>query len=54
MTRANVPSDEPISSFLIDELERIRKERLSRKSKASKTEEAVVTRKDDSPDTERP
>jgi hypothetical protein len=54
MTRINVPSGEPISSPLIDELERIREERISRKSKASKTEEEAVTGKDDLPHTKRP
>jgi hypothetical protein len=54
MPRTNVPSGVPINSPIIDALERIREERLSRKSKASKTEEAAVTGKDDLPHTQRP
>jgi hypothetical protein len=54
MTRANVPSDEPIRSAITDELDRMREERLSKKSKQSETDEAAVTRKRDLPPNKRP
>jgi hypothetical protein len=43
MTRANVPSDEPLRSALTDELDRIREKRTSlQKSKTSETDDAAL------------
>jgi hypothetical protein len=52
MTRANVPSNEPIRSEITDELDRMREKRLSEKSKRNQTDEAA-TREGDLPPTKR-